>query len=126
MFDRLEQVKETLEAGAMGYVLKASGLKVLKESVIAVMEGKKYLDPHLSFSFITENATPSNHKTLLSNREKEILYLISQGKSSQEIADTLFISKTTVDTHRKNMCRKLELQGSHALLQYALETKFEF
>lgn len=65
-------------------------------------------------------------KGLLTKRELEILKLIGVGKINQEIADELFIGKTTVETHRKNMMRKLDLSGSGELLRYALQHKYDF
>ncbi len=127
MFDQKELVQKIIRAGANGYLLKNSGLKMLFQAVKQVMTGENFYDPNLSQSFLidfVENPLKDKTKTLLSSREKDILYLIAQGKTSQEIADELFISKTTVDTHRRNMARKLGLSGSNALLQYAVETKF--
>ena len=127
MFDQKELVQKIIRAGANGYLLKNSGLKMLCQAVKQVMTGENFYDPNLSQSFLidfVENPLKDKTKTLLSSREKDILYLIAQGKTSQEIADELFISKTTVDTHRRNMARKLGLSGSNALLQYAVETKF--
>ena len=127
MFDQKELVQKIIRAGANGYLLKNSGLKMLCQAVKQVMTGENFYDPNLSQSFLidfVESPLKDKTKTLLSSREKDILYLIAQGKTSQEIADELFISKTTVDTHRRNMARKLGLSGSNALLQYAVETKF--
>jgi len=63
---------------------------------------------------------------VLSSREREILQLIAKGHTSHQIADQLFIGKSTVDTHRKNMIRKLNLSGAGELLRYAVEKKYEF
>ena len=62
----------------------------------------------------------------LSKREEEIVRLIGQGKTSLEIAELLFIGKTTVDTHRKNILKKLNLQGKSELIRYSMEKKYEF
>ena len=127
MFDQKELVQKIIRAGANGYLLKNSGLKMLCEAVKQVMDGQNYYDPNLSQDFLkdfVESPVKEKTKTLLSARENDILYLIAQGKTSQDIANELFISKATVDTHRRNMTRKLALSGSNALLQYAVETKF--
>ena len=127
MFDQKELVQKIIRAGANGYLLKNSGLKMLCRAVKQVVDGENFYDPNLSESFLkdfVESPQKEKPKTLLSSRENDILYLIAQGKTSQEIAEELFISKTTVDTHRRNMTRKLGLSGSNALLQYAVETKF--
>ncbi|MEO0046682.1 MAG: Oxygen regulatory protein NreC, partial [Bacteroidota bacterium] len=61
-----------------------------------------------------------------SNREKEILQLIAIGKSSQEIAEALFIEKSTVDSHRKNMSKKIKIIGKTDLTKFALERKYDY
>lgn len=127
MFDQKEMVQKIIQTGANGYLLKNSGLKMLCEAIKQVLTGKNFYDPNLSQSILkefVENSVKEKPKTLLSTRENDILHFIAQGKTSQDIADKLFISKTTVDTHRRNMSRKLGLSGSNALLQYAVETKF--
>ena len=127
MFDQKELVQKMIRAGANGYLLKNSGLKMLCRAVKQVVDGKNFYDLNLSESFLkdfVESPPVKKIKTLLSKRENDILYQIAQGKTSQEIAEGLFISKATIDTHRRNMTRKLGLSGSNALLQYAVETKF--
>ena len=78
-------------------------------------------------SYIDDNVTiGKSDNVILSNREKEILNLISNGKTSKEIAESLFIAKTTVDTHRKNMIRKLDLSSGNELVKYAIDKKYKF
>ncbi len=122
MFDQEEAVRQMLLAGAVGYILKNSSLAIVKEAIRAVASGKTYFDKNIHLPTTEKNST----KSVLSKREKEILGLISQGKTSHEIADELFIGKSTVDTHRKNMIRKLGLSGAGELLRYALEKKYDF
>lgn len=125
MFDRIETVQNAFKAGVSGYVLKNSGLQIMKDAIKTVLKGKKYYDPNLTSSFLENKPTiETSGKSLLSKREKEVLYLISKGFSSVRIAEELSISKTTVDTHRKNICRKLGINGNNALLQYAIENKY--
>lgn len=122
MFDQEEAVRQMLDAGAVGYILKNSSLKVVLEAIRTVADGKTYFDKKIHLSSAEKNKS----KSVLSSREKEILGLISRGKTSHEIADQLFIGKSTVDTHRKNMIRKLGLSGAGELLRYALEKKYDF
>lgn len=122
MFDQEEAIRQMLEAGAVGYILKNSSLKVVLEAIRTVATGKTYFDKKIHLPTAEKNTS----KSVLSSREKEILGLISRGKTSHEIADQLFIGKSTVDTHRKNMIRKLGLSGAGELLRYALEKKYEF
>jgi len=124
MFDQEEAVQQMLEAGANGYILKNSSLKELLTAIRTVAAGETYFDPQLTFSHQKKPATRS--KTVLTRRQIEILKLIAKGKTNNEIADILFIGRTTVETHRKNMIRALGLKGSGELLRYALERKYDF
>mgnify|MGYP001947709542 FL=1 len=131
MFDQPNAIKQMLDAGATGYILKNSGIKMLSEAIVTVASGETFFDPNVAFNFmneyINENVTiGKSDKIVLSNREKEILNLIANGKTSKEIADILFIAKTTVDTHRKNMIRKLDLSSGNELVKYAIDKKYQF
>lgn len=123
MFDQDEAVSQMLEAGAKGYILKNSSLKDLLNSIRTVYSGKTYFD-----SAIIVSEIDSTKKTtgILTKRQIEILKLVARGKTNQEIADELFIGKTTVETHRKNMIQKLGLKGAGELLRYAMEKKYRF
>jgi two-component system nitrate/nitrite response regulator NarL len=122
MFDQEEAIRKMLDAGAVGYVLKNSSLQILLEAIRTVAAGKTYFDKKIHLPAAERNSS----KSVLSSREKEILGLISNGKTSHEISELLFIGKSTVDTHRKNMIRKLGLSGAGELLRYALEMKYDF
>ena len=95
----------------------------MEKAKLKVSEGNLYYDPNLSLA--TEN-TPNENTGILTKRQIEILKLVGKGKTNQEIADALFIGKTTVETHRKNMIRKLGLHGPGELLRYALQRKYDF
>jgi len=128
MFDQYTTIQQALKAGADAYVLKNSGLKTLVLAVEQAMSGNQFLDPNLSLNLLHDLSDTQNmvtEKGILSMREKEILHYIAQGKTTIEIASLLFVSKSTIDTHRKNMMRKLEIVGSNSLLQFALENKFK-
>jgi len=122
MFDQEEAIRQMLDAGAVGYILKNSSLQIVKEAIRTVAEGNTYFDKNIHLPSSEKNQS----KSILSKREKEILGLIARGRTSHEIADELFIGKSTVDTHRKNMIRKLGLSGAGELLRYALEKKYDF
>ena len=131
MFDQPDAIKQMLDAGATGYILKNSGIKMLSKAIVTVAQGDTFFDPIVTFNFmnsyIDDNVTiGKSDKVVLSNREKEILNLISEGKTSKEIGEALFIAKTTVDTHRKNMIRKLELSNGNELVKYAIDKKYSF
>jgi len=122
MFDQEGAVQQMLSAGAQGYILKNSSLEIVLEAIRAVASGKTYYDKKIHLQQTEKNSS----KSILSTRELEILQLIAKGHTSHQIADELFIGKSTVDTHRKNMIRKLGLSGAGELLRYAVEKKYEF
>lgn len=122
MFDQDDAVQQMLNAGAQGYILKDSSLDIVLEAIRTVAEGHTYYDKKIHIPDAEKNAS----KSILSSREREILQLVAKGQTSHQIADALFIGKSTVDTHRKNMIRKLGLSGAGELLRYAVEKKYEF
>ncbi|SDS05706.1 two component transcriptional regulator, LuxR family [Polaribacter sp. KT25b] len=131
MFDQPDAIKQMLDAGATGYILKNSGIKMLSKAIQTVANGETFFDPNVAFNFmnnyIDDNVTiGKTDKIVLSNREKEILTLIANGNTSKNIAEILFIAKSTVDTHRKNMIRKLDLKSGSELVKYAIDKKYKF
>jgi two-component system nitrate/nitrite response regulator NarL len=122
MFEQDEAMAQMQAAGASGYIMKNSSLKVVMAAIRAVMAGETYFDSSLKKS----DQKKYDNDVPLSKRELEIVKLIGEGKTSQEIADLLFIGKTTVDTHRKNILKKLSLQGKSELLRYSMEKKYDF
>ncbi|AUC14798.1 DNA-binding response regulator [Tenacibaculum sp. SZ-18] len=131
MFDQPDAIKQMLDAGASGYLLKNSGIKMLSKAITTISEGNTFFDPNVAFNFmnnyIDQNVMVGrSDKVVLSNREKEILQLIANGHTSKEIAENLFIAKTTVDTHRKNMIRKLNLKNGNELVKYSIDMKYQF
>lgn len=125
MFDQQEAVSQMLSAGINGYILKNSGLQEVKKAIETVLNGESYFDAGIDVSFLNVDHS-KQEKSILSKTEREILRLIGEGKTSNEIAEIRFCSVSTVETHRKNMMRKLELQGKGELLRYALEKKYDF
>ena len=125
MFEQPKAVNTMLDAGAIGYILKNSGLKIMVEAIKSVSKGIKYFDPNVLVE-LENDKKKIQKKGILSNREKEILNLIGEGKKTLEICDILFISKNTVDSHRKNIIRKLGLDLHSDLRKIAVEKKYEF
>jgi two-component system response regulator NreC len=109
------------EAGASGYIMKNSSLDKVIGAIRTVALNKTFFDE--TISIIDQN---TKETILLSSREKEILRLIGEGKTSLEIADELFISKATVDTHRKNIVKKMNIYGKTDLIRFAVERKYDF
>lgn len=125
MYDRESMFRKALEFGAMGYVMKDSAVLDIAEAALQVLNGKHYISPALS-GFLIGSKNEHKEKSGLSSltpSEKNILELISQNKTSQEIANSLFISIRTVETHRSNVCTKLGLKGTNSLVRFAFENK---
>jgi two-component system response regulator NreC len=119
-------VLEALRNGASGYVLKDSSADDLVRAVREVEAGRRYLSPPLSERAIEAYTRKAQETSLdpyekLTNREREVLHLAAEGHSSTEIAERLSISSRTVETHRANMMRKLDLHSQTDLIRYALK-----
>jgi two-component system response regulator NreC len=119
-------ILRALRAGAAGYILKDSAEADLVGAVRAVAEGKSFFSPKVS-RILLEDYMRKLRKTgaedsydLLSAREREILQLVAEGKSSKEIANLLNLSVYTVETHRSNIMQKLNLRGIPELILYAV------
>ena len=122
--DEEEFFSEALRLGAHGYVLKDSAVEDIVKAVRAVHAGGNFISPTLSTHLFAPNKqNPRSDLANLTATEREILKLIAEYKINREIADALFISPHTVKTHRRNICVKLDLEGNHALMKYALENK---
>ena len=118
-------VSEALRNGASAYVLKGSSAADLVQAVRQVMAGQRYLSPPLSKQAIEAyeqkiKDTPLDAYHTLTPREKAVLLLVAEGHTSGEIAARLSISSRTVETHRRNLMRKLDLQSQADLIRYAL------
>ena len=118
-------VLEALKNGATGYVLKDESHAALVSAVRAVSAGRRYLSPPLSERVIesflskTEAAGGDPYETL-TDREREVLHLAAEGRTNPEIADRLFISPRTVESHRAHLMQKLGLKTQTDLVRYAL------
>ncbi|MDH7501191.1 MAG: response regulator transcription factor [Verrucomicrobiota bacterium] len=118
--------QEAMDLGAAGYVLKDNAVEEIVRCLSAVAAGDCYLSPSLS-SFVVQLRQSQQALRLrtpglddLTQMERRVLKLIAQNKTSRQIGADLFISPRTVETHRRNICLKLGLTGSHALLEFAL------
>jgi DNA-binding NarL/FixJ family response regulator len=121
--------RKALEAGVKGYVLKDSAAIDIISCLNAVAAGQNYTSPELTTYLINrvrgdESEThPRSVIDSLTDSERRVLSLIADCKTSKEIAQELFISSRTVETHRNNICKKLDVHGSYALMKVALENK---
>lgn len=121
-----EYVYQALRAGAMGYLLKDGGTSELELAIRAIAQGETYLSPTVSKHVITDYmrrvSTDSNPSEQLTPRQREILQLIAEGKSTKEIAEILYISVKTVETHRMQLMDRLDIHDIAGLVHYAIRT----
>lgn len=118
MHDSAEYISTALSHGAMGYVLKDVPTEEIKIAIDAVMRGERYLCTGANASLAPKTA---DGREPLTTREQTILLELAQGKSNKDVALALDISVRTVETHRKNIKRKLGISSTAGLTRYALE-----
>lgn len=117
-----EKVYPAIEAGASGYLLKTSAAHDIAQAIRTTYQGGRVVEPQVSNKLRNETSNRSFHlHDELTNREKEVLQLISNGKSNQEIADELFITLKTVKTHVSNILSKLEVEDRTQAAIYAFK-----
>jgi len=124
-----EIVNHALDIGVNGFVLKENAGEEILKAIAAVAEGGHHLSSSISSYLVRRRSRAESLAAKkpglddLTKAERRILKLISEKKTSRQIATELFISPRTVEAHRANICAKLELTGSHSLLQFALENR---
>lgn len=129
-----EYVYQILRAGASGYVLKSAGKKEIFDAIKSAMTGERFFSPGIS-NIIIESFVKRARETAakpeliaaqpgnsLTKRETEILQYIAQGYTNRKIAETLFLSIRTINTHRTNLMQKLNIHDTARLVRYAIET----
>ncbi|MBI4682894.1 MAG: response regulator transcription factor [Nitrospirae bacterium] len=118
-------ISEIFKAGASGYLIKDSAFDELEHAIRIVMDGKTYINPQIA-SLVVESlvSQPSSagHQafSLLTEREREVLQLISEGKSTKQIAVDLHVSAKTVESHRRQVMGKLNIRNVAELTKYAI------
>jgi len=120
-FNQQSFIQKMLDSGASGYVLKNATREELTEAVDKVMHGHKFLSPEAS-AVIRKNE--DSKIPVITRREREVLGLIAEGLTNNEIAEKLFISATTVDTHRKNLLSKFDTPNTASLIRQASQMQF--
>ncbi|MEO5890311.1 MAG: response regulator transcription factor [Ferruginibacter sp.] len=120
-FNQQSFIQKMIDNGASGYVLKNATQEELCEAIDAVMAGKQYLS-HAAAQMLRSNDT--GERPILTRREIEVLALIAEGMTNNEIAQKLFISSTTVDTHRKNLLSKFAARNTATLIKMAVQLQF--
>lgn len=116
-FNQQSFIQKMMEHGASAYVLKNATRDELMEAITAVVHGKTYL----SFEAGKTLQKGKDNPIVLTRREKEVLELIAEGLTNNEIASRLFISITTVDTHRKNLLTKFDAKNTATLIRLAVQ-----
>ena len=128
MYDNEEYFREMLEVGASGYIVKRAAATELVTAIRAVSNGEAVLSPAITRLLLEDYLTHEarierDDPKALSAREREVLQLIAEGKTSREIAEMLNLSVKTVQSHRSNLMQKLDLHDRGELIKYAIQKK---
>lgn len=108
-----------LQEGASGYLLKSAPMEEIEKAVLHVYEGGVYLGANAQTNLVSQEKESSEEIPLITKREKEVLNYLSQGLSSVQIAEKMFVSPLTVDTHRRNLMQKFDVTKTVNLLRKA-------
>lgn len=128
MHENEEYIRQVLAAGAMGYILKDAAARELLGAIRAVNKGEVVLSPAITRLIVTDylrwgDLSPQDSADGLTDRERQILQLIAEGYTNKQIADILSISIKTVQAHRLNLMKKLDLHDRGELIKYAIQKK---
>ena len=128
MYDNEEYFRKMLEVGASGYIIKRAAATELVSAIRAVYNGEAVLSPAITRLLLEDYLNHDSHTekddpSALSSREREVLQLIAEGKTSREIAEILNLSVKTVQSHRTNLMQKLDLHDRGDLIKYAIQKK---
>ncbi len=123
MHSNEEFITKALRFGANGYLPKDTSMAELLEAIHTIYEGDNYYNKEISDTILKslQNKPKADHFNSLTKREKEIVKLVVDGLSNKEVADKLFISIRTVDSHKTNILQKLNLKSSIELVKYAIK-----
>jgi DNA-binding NarL/FixJ family response regulator len=123
MYSEREYVRRALKAGAAGYVVKRSAAKEVVEAVRAVHSGQRYLSPRIADVVLDDYAGEDRDDPLarLSAREREVLQLLAEGRTSAQIAERLSLSQKTVETYRARLVEKLGIRDVAGLVRFAIQ-----
>ncbi|WP_430408817.1 response regulator [Kordia sp.] len=128
MHNQIAYIKKAMQKGAKGYILKNTSKEMLIEAIHTVGKGETYVDSRLTNILINDlTETPKTQKVVtvkLTPREIDVLKLIAQNKKTKEIAEILFISVNTVQSHKKNLYSKLNIHSVSELVNYAIKYGF--
>jgi DNA-binding NarL/FixJ family response regulator len=119
-FKERSYITRMIDAGASGYLLKNADGDEIEEAILAVYKGRMYMSMEVAQTIVRPES-PKTGIPLLTLREKEVLSLIADGFTNNEIAEKLFISPLTVDSHRKNLLAKFEVKNTAAMIKFGME-----
>lgn len=122
-FNQGSYITKMMEHGASGYVLKNADRHELMHAIREVYKGNTYLSHEAGQVLRKENAEDRSKIPVLTRREKEVLELIAEGLTNPQIASRLYISLSTVDSHRKNLLAKMNTKNTASLIRFAIENK---
>ncbi len=117
-FNERSYISQMIQNGASGYLVKSASKEEIEEAILCAHEGKMYLSAELQASANNSLGKPEKIP-LLTSREKEVLQLIAEGHTNPQIAQQLFISLHTVDSHRKNLLTKFDVNNTAGLIKLA-------
>jgi len=120
MFDDVVFPKRALEAGALGYVTKSATPEVLEGAIHLVMQGKRFVEPHLAQAIVLNSEREDGPSSILTTREFEVFTMLARGDSVREIAEHLHLSPKTVNVHRANILKKLNVNNAAKLALIAV------
>ncbi len=129
MYDKENIFNRAMDLGILAYVVKDSAANEIIDAVKNVSENKFYISPSISSflvkrgQFYSSGSSDAAGISNLTGTERKILKMIANNLTTKEIANDLFISVRTVETHRSNICKKLNLHGTNALLRFALDKR---
>lgn len=126
MHENDQVIRDVLAAGARGYLLKSDGGKLLTTAIESLCKHKPYFTPKVSEMVLSGYLNPPGEEDSgdrLTSREREIVQLIAEGKSSKEVSSTLNISVKTVEAHRTNIMRKLNVHSLGEIVRYAVRNR---
>jgi DNA-binding NarL/FixJ family response regulator len=127
MHSQIDYIVKAFQVGAMGYLVKESATDLLLEGLEHVLKGNYFMDTSVSQQVVKklvglpakETVVSAAGYDALTTREQEVMVLLAEGRSIKKVADTLFISPKTVENHRANIMRKLDLHSTYELIRYA-------
>lgn len=124
MADDAVTIREAVRAGVMGYVLKQAGRDKLERAIDALMQGKKFFDEDIvsALSLLpVDDHCDQDLLARLTDREVDVLRLVAEERSSQQIADKLCVSVSTVETHRRHLFQKLGVKSVVGIVKFAMK-----